>query len=267
MILSMFAGLSVTAFAAASEDDFEIDDDGVITDYSGDGGNVVIPDTIDGTTVTAIGDQAFMYYNYNITITSITIPATVDSIGMLAFCLQEDLTDVTFLGTCTEIDSSAFDEEFSGTVHCRESGEAHYTAIFNENWPDAAVEAACTHVWSLPTVTTEATCTEPGTQTRSCTECGAEKTETIPAVGHSYEDGVCTACGAKQPCAEHTWDDGKVTLDPTCTAKGEKTFTCTVCGATKTEPVDTVDHTYEDGVCTVCGAKQSALVVLTGSGT
>ena len=267
MILSMFAGLSVTAFAADAEDAFEIDADGVITDYTGDGGSVVIPDTINGTIVTAIGDQAFMYYNYNISITSITIPATVDSIGMLAFCLQEDLTNVTFLGTCTEIDSSAFDEEFSGTVHCLKSDEAHYTAIFNENWPDVTVEAACTHVWSLPTVTKEATCTEDGEQTRTCTECSAMKTESIPATGHSYENGVCTACGAKEPCTEHTWDEGKITTAPTCTAKGEKTYTCTVCGAEKTEPVDTVDHTYEDGVCTVCGAKQSALVVLSGSGT
>ena len=44
----------------------------------------------------------------------------------------------------------------------------------------------------------------------------------------------------------HTWDEGKVTKAPTCTEKGEKTFTCTNCSATKTEeiPVDPNAHNY-----------------------
>ena len=33
--------------------------------------------------------------------------------------------------------------------------------------------------------------------------------------------------------AEHIWDDGVVTKEPTCTEKGEKTYTCTVCDKTK----------------------------------
>lgn len=37
--------------------------------------------------------------------------------------------------------------------------------------------------------------------------------------------------------AEHTWNDGEVTKAATCGAAGEKTFTCTVCGATKTEVI------------------------------
>ena len=35
----------------------------------------------------------------------------------------------------------------------------------------------------------------------------------------------------------HTWDAGKVTKEPTETAEGVKTYTCTVCGATKTEAI------------------------------
>ena len=48
MILSMFAGLSVTAFAADAESDFIMDDTdpGLISMYNGDGGDVEIPDTI-----------------------------------------------------------------------------------------------------------------------------------------------------------------------------------------------------------------------------
>ena len=37
--------------------------------------------------------------------------------------------------------------------------------------------------------------------------------------------------------AEHTWNDGEVTKAATCGAAGEKTLTCTVCGATKTEAI------------------------------
>ena len=38
--------------------------------------------------------------------------------------------------------------------------------------------------------------------------------------------------------AEHTWDDGEITTEATAEADGVKTFTCTVCGATKTENVE-----------------------------
>ena len=46
--------------------------------------------------------------------------------------------------------------------------------------------------------------------------------------------------------AAHTWDNGNITKEPTCTAKGEKTYTCTVCSATKTEEIATTDHTFSD---------------------
>ena len=36
---------------------------------------------------------------------------------------------------------------------------------------------------------------------------------------------------------QHTWNSGEITKQPTTTAEGVKTFTCTVCGATKTEPI------------------------------
>ena len=44
---------------------------------------------------------------------------------------------------------------------------------------------------------------------------------------------------------EHAWDSGKVTKEPTCVAKGTKTFTCTGCKATKTEDIAaTGEHNY-----------------------
>lgn len=53
--------------------------------------------------------------------------------------------------------------------------------------------------------------------------------------------------------AAHTWDNGVVTKESTCTEEGVKTFTCTVCGATRTESVKATGHNYSGGVCTVCG--------------
>ncbi|MDE6751660.1 MAG: leucine-rich repeat domain-containing protein, partial [Eubacterium sp.] len=40
----------------------------------------------------------------------------------------------------------------------------------------------------------------------------------------------------KKDC-KHIWDAGKITKQPTATATGVKTYTCTICGATKTETI------------------------------
>ena len=52
------------------------------------------------------------------------------------------------------------------------------------------------------TVTKAATCTEPGEKTYTCSLCGESHTETIPAAGHHYENGVCTVCGQPDPDAK-----------------------------------------------------------------
>ncbi len=45
---------------------------------------------------------------------------------------------------------------------------------------------------------------------------------------------------------QHTWDEGKITKQPTTSEEGVKTFTCTGCGATKTEPIEKlVSNTYK----------------------
>ncbi len=55
---------------------------------------------------------------------------------------------------------------------------------------------------------------------------------------------------------EHAWNDGEITTEATCTQEGVKTFTCTLCGETKTEPIAKLDHVdaNNDNVCDVCGA-------------
>ena len=46
---------------------------------------------------------------------------------------------------------------------------------------------------------------------------------------------------------EHVYDEA-ITIKPTCTAEGEKTFTCSLCGEVYTEPVAATGHTYTDKV-------------------
>ncbi|MBE6932398.1 MAG: hypothetical protein E7464_03325 [Ruminococcaceae bacterium] len=90
---------------------------------------------------------------------------------------------------------------------------------------------------------TEATCTEGGYTTYTCSKCG-----------NSYKADETEAAG-------HKWDEGKVTTEPTEDKEGVKTFTCTVCGETKTESIpekpEEHKHSYEEVVteptCTEAG--------------
>ena len=80
-----------------------------ITKYSGEGGNVVIPNTLGGYPVTVIGGGAFFKAN----LTSVTIPNTVNSIegddsvgGAFEFCTE--LTNVSIPNSVTKISTRAF---------------------------------------------------------------------------------------------------------------------------------------------------------------
>lgn len=72
-------------------------------------------------------------------------------------------------------------------------------------------------------------------------------------------------CEDKDGCT-HVWNDGEITTAATCTQDGVKTFTCTLCGETRTEVVGSSGHvasetfvnTDPEGhyhVCSVCGEK------------
>ena len=124
------------------------------------------------------------------------------------------------------------------------------------------------HSWDAGKVTTKATCTEEGEKTFTCSICGDEKTEKVSATGHQHTeirnkkeatcketgysgDTWCKDCGKKilsgQAIAkteDHSWNQGEITKEPTCKEKGEKTFTCSICGNTKTEKVSTTDHQH-----------------------
>jgi len=71
---------------------------------------------------------------------------------------------------------------------------------------------------------TEATCKAKATYYKSCV-CGAKGTETFAA----------------GELAEHKFGEGKITTEPTAEKAGVKTYTCEVCGETKTEEVPYVE--------------------------
>jgi hypothetical protein len=75
-----------------------------ITGYTGSGGNVSIPSSINGHPVKAIGYQAF----YLSSVTSVTIPNSVTSIGDYAFSQCSRLGGVTISTNVTSIGTKAF---------------------------------------------------------------------------------------------------------------------------------------------------------------
>ncbi len=97
--LLLALALLLTVPAGAAETDFEIED-GLLTAYTGSGGEVVIPDG-----VTAIGDGVFEGRR---DIQNVTIPGTVTSIGDDAFADCGGLTSIRVPGRVTHLGEGAF---------------------------------------------------------------------------------------------------------------------------------------------------------------
>ena len=149
---------------------------------------------------------------------------------------------------------------YSGDTWCKDCGKKILSG--------QAIAKTENHSWDAGKVTTKATCTEEGEKTFTCSICGDKKTEKVSATGHQHteirnkkeatckEEGYsgdtwCKDCGKKilsgQAIAkteDHSWNQGEITKEPTCKEKGEKTFTCSICGNTKTEKVSTTDHQH-----------------------
>ena len=276
--------------------------------------SVTIPNS-----VTSIGDSAFYYCR---SLTSVKLPKNLKTIGSSAFTDCYALGSITIPAKVTEIGYGAFSGcdnlkiTFNGNAPEIPSGggilpgsaTAYYPAG-NSTWTEdvrwglgssttwvavcmdshtlgewTAVDEnkhqrSCTfceyrktadHSWDEGTVTTAPTCQATGEALFTCTDCGATKTEVLPIADHPYspwaevDDAThthaCTVCGVEET-VNHTWDEGKTVKAANCITDGEMRYTCTGCGATRTQTVSkTGVHTYDHGCdkdCNICSATRT----------
>ena len=196
-------------------------------------------------TVTAIGASAFTGCT---ALTDVTIPAGVSTIPEDCFRGCTALTDIDLPGTVTHVGHNAFtdcaalkDVRCYGAAPAVEPGNSeahsfepatvtiHYNPAMNwtldadGKWQGYTVsdKGACTHTdYGTTEHTVPATCGEAGRVDTICSNCGeVVATRELP------------------PTGAHDWDGGTVTTAPTETTPGVRTFTCTVCGQTRTEAI------------------------------
>lgn len=158
-----------------------------------------------------------------------------------------DLTVATLSGSITGI--SEGDTTISASLY---GLTAHQTAAVKVH--------NCENHWDDGKITTPPTCTKTGVKQYTCTICSETKTEEIAALGHDYSSDWtidtaaacetvgskshhCTRCDSKIDVTEipasgkHTWNNGVITKPATIAEEGVKTYTCTICGVTRTETI------------------------------
>lgn len=131
---------------------------------------------------------------------------------------------------------------------------SHWHECLKKKHSDVADKAE--HTFNEGVVTTAPTETSEGVLTLTCTVCGYQKTKSIEKVKHvhTFNDKVwqtdennhwhpatCAHTDEKGSLGKHVWDEGKTSIPADYGKAGEKTFTCTECKATKTEPIAALD--------------------------
>lgn len=169
--------------------------------------------------------------------------------------------DVTISGVDSKVETKngshikniALTESASGAVVAAGSG----TTIDNvaNSAPGAAVTGSGTvkSVASDTDVTVETKNTEVKNTGRSeitVTDAKGKETTVKPGTSTTVNKESASSSGSSggsyTPPAQHThtWNDGVVTTPATCTESGVKTYTCTVCGETKTEAIAALGHVW-----------------------
>ncbi len=194
-------------------------------------------------------------------LTEVHLPVSVEFVGRNAFSYCTNLASVTVNNFKCDLGLGSIPNNSGLKLFGYKGSNVEFYAQ-NNNFKNIEFVALS----SCPNGHTEVidkavapTCTKAGlTQGSHCSVCGTviKAQTTVNATGHKY-------------------DSGKVTKAATCTATGVKTYTCTVCNATKTETIAKKAHTYKNYVtkattsqngsvvnkCSVCGAKKSTTTV------
>ena len=230
-------------------------------------------------TVTELGASAF---NGCVALTDVTLPAGVTAIPDGCFQGCTALADMKLPGTVTRVGHNAFTgctalgdvrcygapptvepagaaehsfEPAIVTIHYNPDPVYGWTFDADGKWQGYTVsgKGACLHTgYGTTENTVPATCGEVGRVDTICSNCGEViSTKEIPATG------------------EHTWDNGTVTTEPTENEPGVRTFTCAVCGATKTAPIPATgvhDYQFTRTVAPTCTAGGYDLYTCSGCG-
>ncbi len=216
--------------------------------------------------VGSIGDYAFRQC---LALTHIDIPSSVKSIGEKAF-VQCPMTSITIPESVETIGTRVF-------MWCDELKTVIYPDSLNIDNADVPAEAAkiAYHTNSDGGVTvtniqlaggeTEVQLPETinGARVTSVDESVRDK---VSPVGHAHRiekdadctsGDVCSICGEINAPLGHSETEIPA-VDPTCTLSGATTgVKCSVCGEILTAPeeIPPLGHSFENGECTVCGAK------------
>lgn len=241
------------------------------------------PQTVNAKTDTALNANTFTRKGYNFLNWNTAADGTGDSYADGA---TVNLTENTTLYAQWEDNHSLTKVINKKNATCTEDGYTGDTvcAICGKEITKGETIQAKGHTEVIdPAVA--ATCTKTGlTEGKHCSVCNEilVAQEEIPATGHTEKtvvgkpatctetgltDGIsCSVCGtvikAQEviPAKGHSWNEGEITTSPTCENAGVKTYTCTVCNATKTEAIDATGHTpvevaEQPATCTEAGHK------------
>lgn len=206
--------------------------------------------------VTAIPDGCFRGCT---ALADMKLPGTVTSVGHNAFTGCTALKDVRCYGAAPTVEPGNSEahsfEPAIVTIHYNPDPVYGWTLDADGKWQGYTVSSkgACLHTgYGTTENTVPATCGEAGRVDTICSNCGEViSTKEIPATG------------------EHTWDNGTVTTEPTENEPGVRTFTCAVCGATRTETIPATgahDYQFTKTVAPTCTADGYDLYTCSGCG-